>query len=450
MDASDTRRGLPAAHRRFATLHRGNGWVGSPESFGTGAAILLGDLCLSWADELLFGSGLPAEALLRAKPVFDVMRTELMAGQYLDLAGAGPGRRLGRPRHDAWCATSRAKYTIERPLHLGGALAGADPALLAAYSAYGLPLGEAFQLRDDVLGVFGDPAADRQAGRRRHPRGQAHRAGGHRARAVPTGRSRRCCAGTSATRTSPRTDVAAVRAAITGTGALEQVEKLIDELTDQALHALDRAELVPAARDVLARAGPRRDRAERVTAVPRSVTGPTDHVVVVGAGLGGLSCALHLAGAGRRVTVLEREPVPGGRAGLLESGGYRFDTGPTVLTMPDLVADALRGRGRGRSPTGWTSYASIRATGPTTRTARPWTYAPTPRHRRRGRAGVRAGRGRGIPALRRLRDRAVPLRDGRLHRPQHRLPARAAHPEPRAARRARRVPSPRTQGRRAT
>ena len=73
----------------------------------------------------------------------------------------------------------------------------------------------------------------------------------------------------------------------------------------------------------------------------RRVTGPTDHVVVVGAGLGGLSAALRLAGAGRRVTVLEREPVPGGRAGLLADRGYSFDTGPTVLTMPDLIADAL-------------------------------------------------------------------------------------------------------------
>src|SRR5882757_1841618 len=73
----------------------------------------------------------------------------------------------------------------------------------------------------------------------------------------------------------------------------------------------------------------------------RTVSGPTDHVVVVGAGLGGLSAALRLAGAGRQVTVLERELVPGGRAGLLELDGYRFDTGPTVLTMPDLIGDAL-------------------------------------------------------------------------------------------------------------
>jgi phytoene desaturase len=73
----------------------------------------------------------------------------------------------------------------------------------------------------------------------------------------------------------------------------------------------------------------------------RTVSGPTDHVVIVGAGLGGLSAALRLAGAGRQVTVLERGLVPGGRAGLLEMDGYRFDTGPAVLTMPDLIADAL-------------------------------------------------------------------------------------------------------------
>ena len=78
----------------------------------------------------------------------------------------------------------------------------------------------------------------------------------------------------------------------------------------------------------------------------KSVTGPTDHVVVVGAGLAGLSAAMRLAGAGRKVTVLEREPVPGGRAGLVVAGApgggeYRFDNGPTVLTMPDLIEDCF-------------------------------------------------------------------------------------------------------------
>ncbi|EFL21296.1 LOW QUALITY PROTEIN: phytoene dehydrogenase (Phytoene desaturase), partial [Streptomyces himastatinicus ATCC 53653] len=73
----------------------------------------------------------------------------------------------------------------------------------------------------------------------------------------------------------------------------------------------------------------------------RTVAGPTDHVVVVGAGLSGLAATLHLLGAGRRVTVVERATRPGGRAGRLDRGGYRFDTGPTVLTMPDLLAEPL-------------------------------------------------------------------------------------------------------------
>ena len=71
------------------------------------------------------------------------------------------------------------------------------------------------------------------------------------------------------------------------------------------------------------------------------VSGPADRVVIVGAGLGGLACALRLAGAGREVTVVEREAHPGGRAGRLGIGGYEFDTGPTVLTMPDLLAETL-------------------------------------------------------------------------------------------------------------
>ncbi len=157
MDDSDTRRGHPSAHRKFAGLHRTAQWVGSPESFGIGAAILLGDLTLTWADEMLFSSDLPQDALVRAKPVYDRMRTELMAGQYLDLleqarGGGSVDRALRVARYKA------AKYTVEGPLHLGATLAGAPPELLTQYSAYGIPLGEAFQLRDDVLGVFGDPA----------------------------------------------------------------------------------------------------------------------------------------------------------------------------------------------------------------------------------------------------------------------------------------------------
>jgi geranylgeranyl diphosphate synthase type I len=161
MDSSDTRRGQPAAHRRFAALHTESGWRGAAEAFGSGGAILLGDVCLTWCDEMFQGSGLPDDVLRRGRPIFDRMRTEVICGQYLDLLGQARGRR---PDANAMVEAAlrivrykSAKYTVERPLQLGAALAGAGPEALDALSAYGLPLGAAFQLRDDVLGVFGDP-----------------------------------------------------------------------------------------------------------------------------------------------------------------------------------------------------------------------------------------------------------------------------------------------------
>ncbi len=157
MDASDTRRGEPAVHRRFERMHASNKWDGDSHAFGAGAAILLGDLCLTWSDELLRRSGLDVPALMRARPVFDLMRTEVIAGQYLDVhAQATADSSLQRASTVA--RYKSAKYTVERPLLLGAAIADSNPKIKAAYSGYGLPLGEAFQLRDDVLGVFGDPS----------------------------------------------------------------------------------------------------------------------------------------------------------------------------------------------------------------------------------------------------------------------------------------------------
>ena len=136
MDGSDTRRGQPAVHRRFAALHRRDRWLGSPEAFGVAGAILLGDLCLAWSDEMYAGSGLPAEDLLRGRAVFDRMRTELMCGQYLDvLEPAQSSTTVERARHVI--RYKSAKYTVEQPLLLGGALAGAGPELLSTYDIYG-------------------------------------------------------------------------------------------------------------------------------------------------------------------------------------------------------------------------------------------------------------------------------------------------------------------------
>lgn len=158
MDASDTRRGEPSMHRRFRALHADHLWHGQPEQFGSAAAILAGDLCLVWSDEMLHSSGVEPEVLARARPTFDRMRTEVMLGQYLDMHSQVT-RDSSEERAGLVARYKTAKYTVEHPLLFGAALAGAPPALSSAYSAFGLPLGEAFQLRDDVLGIFGDPDA---------------------------------------------------------------------------------------------------------------------------------------------------------------------------------------------------------------------------------------------------------------------------------------------------
>jgi geranylgeranyl diphosphate synthase type I len=157
MDGAQTRRGRPATHIGFAARHGGEDLTGDGGAFGTGAAILVGDLALVWSDELLGRSGLSPAALTRARAVWDTMRTEVTAGQYLDLLRAAGG--LPGPQGALTVARYKsAGYTVQRPLQLGAAIAGAGAEVTEACTAIGLPLGEAFQLRDDVLGVFGDPA----------------------------------------------------------------------------------------------------------------------------------------------------------------------------------------------------------------------------------------------------------------------------------------------------
>ena len=249
MDGSDTRRGRPAAHRHFESTHREQDWRGSSEGFGVGAAILLGDLCLSWADELLLTSGLTDAAACRAKTVYDEMRTELMAGQYLDLleqarGGGSVDRALTVIRYKS------AKYTIERPLHLGAAIAGADESVFAAYTGYGLPLGEAFQLRDDILGVFGDPV---ETGK---PTGDDLREGKRTVMVALALEHATPAQGAllNGQLGDPALDAAgveALREIIEETGALGQTERMIEELLDSALASLQSADLDPESVTVL-------------------------------------------------------------------------------------------------------------------------------------------------------------------------------------------------------
>jgi geranylgeranyl diphosphate synthase type I len=248
MDASDTRRGRPATHRQFEGEHRASGWRGDPEQYGAAAAILLGDLLLSWSDELLRRCGLPITQVAPALEVFDRCRSEVIAGQFLDVSV----QARGRADVDAAMTVLRyksAKYSIERPLHIGAALAGASAATMAELSRFGLPLGEAFQLRDDLLGVFGDPATtgkpagdDLIEGKRTVLVALALDA------ASPADAARLDAAlGTALS----EEQVAELRAIIDASGAHAQVEAVIEELGTHAVAALEEAELDDRARGVL-------------------------------------------------------------------------------------------------------------------------------------------------------------------------------------------------------
>jgi len=156
IDASDTRRGNPTVHRAVEKVHGDNGWAGDPAHFGESVAILVGDLALVWAEDMLQDSGLSVAALQRAREPWRAMRTEVIGGQLLDISLEATGDE-NIELADSVNRFKTAAYTIERPLHLGAAIAGADQATIDAFRGYGRDIGIAFQLRDDELGVYGDP-----------------------------------------------------------------------------------------------------------------------------------------------------------------------------------------------------------------------------------------------------------------------------------------------------
>lgn len=243
MDGSSTRRGVRTTHLCFADRHDEGAWRGEARRFGEGVAILVGDLAFVYADELLHGAPRPAWKL------WNELRIELNVGQYLDIVGTVRGER-NRAAAERIARYKSGKYTVERPLHLGAALAAPDrPELLAQLSAYGLPLGDAFQLRDDVLGAFGDEA------RTGKPVGDDLREG------KPTPLLAEATArATAAQRTllervgrPDLTDdeVAALQQVLVDTGALAELEEIIERLTNDAIDALDRADITDDARKEL-------------------------------------------------------------------------------------------------------------------------------------------------------------------------------------------------------
>ena len=242
MDGSATRRGTDTIHVQFEAGHALDGWRGEARRFGEGVAILVGDLAFVYADRLLAGAP-PA-----AHQVFTELRIEVNVGQYLDLLGTargevneGTARRISRFKS--------GKYTVERPLHLGAALAGRLDDLAAPLSAYGLPLGEAFQLRDDLLGVFGDSAITGK------PVGEDLREGKPTLLfAIAVQQASDADAAVLARYGAPdlnEDDVAALQDVLQSSGAVGTVEGDIDRLVAEAVQALDGVALADDARQAL-------------------------------------------------------------------------------------------------------------------------------------------------------------------------------------------------------
>ncbi|WP_329453583.1 polyprenyl synthetase family protein (plasmid) [Streptomyces sp. NBC_01724] len=240
MDDSDIRRGQPSAHRALATAYTdGGGPPGRAQAYGRSAAVLLGDLALVWSDELLRTADLSPMQLAQVLPLVAEMRSEVMYGQLLDLQTTG---RLGGDVDTALHVIryKTAKYTVERPLHIGAALAGAEPAVLDACTAFGIPLGEAFQLRDDLLGVFGDPAKTGKSILDDLREGKATVLMGLAIQRASTAelKTLRDLVGRSDLNEA---HAAAVRTILNSTGARQTVEDMITTRRAAALTALDKA-----------------------------------------------------------------------------------------------------------------------------------------------------------------------------------------------------------------
>lgn len=250
MDASSTRRGAPASWAQAVSRHDEEGLRGDARAFGVSAAILAGDLALILADRALLGSGFPPDRLLGAVRRYDRMRAEVVAGQYLDVLASHRGR-AGEEEARRIAGLKSGGYTVEGPLQIGALLGGGDEDLLAALARYGMPLGEAFQLRDDVLGVFGDPAvtgksgdSDLREGKRTVLVARALAAADPDDRAFLDARLGAPDLGDD--------EVARIRGVLEESGALGATQALIEDLAGRAREALSDAPIPGDVRDLLA------------------------------------------------------------------------------------------------------------------------------------------------------------------------------------------------------
>jgi geranylgeranyl diphosphate synthase, type I len=249
MDNAPLRRGRPSGHVSFALWHRSQGMSGSPDRFGESAAVLLGDLCLVWAAQMMRESGMPAAALERVWPRYDTMRTELAVGQFADLINEAS--RF--PTLNKVLDLSRRKsgnYTVRRPLEMGAAMAGCDESVLRMLAGYGDAIGEAFQMRDDVLGINGSPAITGKPSGSDLTERKATSvvvAAYHLADPVLRRQLRELM---SAAHLDDN-DVHRWRELIVASGALEWIEQLIDMRLSKALTLVDDVRVRPSARTAL-------------------------------------------------------------------------------------------------------------------------------------------------------------------------------------------------------
>ena len=235
MDRSPTRRGSSSSWKHLADEHRRTGYPGDPDAYGDAAAVLAGDMALVLADRALLDSGFPTERLTPALRRYDRMRVEVVAGQYLDVLAAHRGSASEQEARRIAVLKSGG-YTVEAPLQIGAILGGGTEDLLECLARYGVALGEAFQLRDDVLGTFGDPdvtGKDRDSdlleGKRTVLLAKALSAA--------SGEDRRVLERVGGVDLAPE-ELDRIRKVVEATGALEATLALIDELADEAKRAL--------------------------------------------------------------------------------------------------------------------------------------------------------------------------------------------------------------------
>jgi geranylgeranyl diphosphate synthase type I len=257
MDNSDLRRGKPSLHRSFEAVHQQQGWAGSGRQYGDASALLVGDLLLAWSDEL-FENGAAMvghpDAAAAARAQFALMRTEVTVGQYLDMLEEASWRTRPEaellPRAHRVIVYKSAKYSVEAPLTIGASLAEVSLAQLAALRAFGLPLGVAFQLRDDLLGVFGDPTVTGK------PAGDDLREGKRTVLVTLARQKLPASAGRLFDELLGDDDldeqqIVMLQTAVRDSGAVEQVERIIAHNVATATAALADAPLARSARDEL-------------------------------------------------------------------------------------------------------------------------------------------------------------------------------------------------------